>query len=310
MRYRRLVICAGTLIVCALPVILHAQMNVDRNLNAGAFPDSVRSGTFFAATHAFTELQRGSGSVGEEQRWDVKAGLTIDLARWRPHGGLRFSMNAELLANPYSVTHFNPRGVYFEPVFGVAERLGGLDWELSAFHRCRHDVDNIDPPNSADINGTRYKRDLILSGWLLGVSTQPTSLGHRMTSVLSGRVEAYPVRSEERRPVDLTGPLWNHAVASATIGGRLGRRLTNTIEPYVRGWTTMVVFRAPRQADASSNRSYFTERAELGARFAGVGGNIDGFVAYERTFDDLSPPHARAGHVLFAGVRLAARGFM
>ena len=219
-------------------------------------------------------------------------------------------MNAELLANPYSVTRFNPRGAYFEPVLGVAERVAGLDWQLSAFHRCRHDVDNIDAPNPNDINGLRYKRVIVLSGLQLGIGTQPMSLGHQMTSLLSGRVEVYPVRSEERRPDDAAGPLWNHAVASATIGGRLGRRFTKSAEPYLRGWTTMVLFRAPKNVDATSNSAHFTERAELGTRFAGVGGNIDAFVAYEHTFDDLSPPHARAGSVLFAGVRLAARGFM
>ncbi len=69
-----------------LSLPLRAQMNVARNLDTRALADSAPTGAFSGATRAFTEWQRGYGSVGEEQTWDVKAGLTVDIVRWQRKG--------------------------------------------------------------------------------------------------------------------------------------------------------------------------------------------------------------------------------
>lgn len=292
----------------ALPAILSAQMFVTRNAELRTFDDSTPTGTFSGQTHAFTEWQHGYGSVAGEQAWDVKAGLTVDLVRSRSIGVLRLSMNAELLANPYNNTRFNPRGAYFEPVLSLDRNVGGLVWQVSLFHRCRHDIDNLDPADSREgINGMRYKRVIILSGPQIGVGSSVISLGHDATASVSGHVELYPVRVEERRPDDAQGLYWDRAVGATSIGARLAKHISKSVEPYVRGWEAMVLFHSA--ANMQSRRSNFNGRLEVGTRFAGISGNADAFVAFEHTFDDLTPPHGNAGHVFFAGIRLAARGF-
>ncbi len=238
-----------------LAVPLPAQMYVARNVEARSFADSAAVGGFSGATNAFAEWQRGYGSNGGEQTWDVKVGITVDVVRWGPHSGISASLNGELLANPYNSNHFNPRGVYLEPVLGITQRIAGFDWQLAAFHRCRHDVDNIDPADdrSAATDATRYKRVVILSGLQFGIGAKPVSLGHLATALVAGNIEVYPVRFEERRPADEEGLRWNHALASLTLGGRVGREITKSVEPYVRGWTTMVMFHAPNKVMAVSS---------------------------------------------------------
>jgi hypothetical protein len=283
-----------------------AQMHVARNVDAAALA-AAPTGRLIGAMHAFTEWQRGYGSPGEEQAWDVKAGLRVDVVRWRPRSGLVLALGGELLANTYNANRFNPRGVFLEPAVAVVHHAAGLDWQLAAFHRCRHDVDNIDPPNPADaeFDATRYKRVVILSGIQLGATTPDVALGARGTARLSARVEAYPVRFEDRRPADPRGPNWSHAAGSATLAARTGLRVVRGTEAYARGWSTLVLF----GEGAGARRAQVAGRAELGARVGGTAGNADVFAAVERTFDDLSPPAPRAGSVVFVGVRLGDAAF-
>jgi hypothetical protein len=147
---------------------------------------------------------------------------------------------------------------------------------------------------------------VILSGLQLGATTPDVALGARGTARLSARVEAYPVRFEDRRPADDRGPSWSHAAGSATLGGRVGTRVARGTEAYARGWSTLVLFN--RQA-RGARPLQAAGRAELGARLSGPAGGADIFAAVERTFDDLSPPAPRAGSVVFVGVRLGDAAF-
>jgi hypothetical protein len=289
-----------------LPASVHAQMHVARNVDVAPL-EALPTGRFIGATHAFTEWQRGYGSPGEEQTWDVKAGVRVDVVRWRPRSGLVFGLGGELLANPYNAHRFNPRGVFLEPVIAVVHHGAGLDWQLAAFHRCRHDVDNIDPPNPDDVlaDATRYKRVIILSGLQLAATTRDVSIGSRATGRLSARVEAYPVRFEDRRPANPRGPDWTHAAGSATLGVRSGVHVAGGSEAYVHGWSTLVLF----NPSAGARRMQAAGRVELGARLGGTAGSAVVFGAVEHTFDDLSPPAPKAGLVVFVGVRFVDAAF-
>lgn len=315
----RVVVCAVAAVVLVLSIAAPAaaQMHVTRNVGDGRYDATVadslaanaRPAALVMRTSAYADLSRGYGSIGDEGAWNVKLAARIDIARLTRRTRLALDLGAELTANPYNTTRFNPRAIFAEPGLTIMHRSDFAEWAVTVFHRCRHDVDNLDARDDRDTatDTTRLKRVIVLSGLRLGLATRAFRVSGTDVRGWSARawsgVESYPVRYETRGSPARTRPDWRDAQGALTLGGIVERTSAGSIAPYARALTTLVRFRGAGSGVRSG------ARIEPGMRVRGERGSAELFTAVERTFDDLSVVGPQPSTVLSIGLRFGDRGF-
>lgn len=87
------------------------------------------------------------------------------------------SLNNELNANSLNDISFNPRQAIWEENLVYLHNLGKFNnkhfiYNVSLFHRCKHDIDNLDPANSdiPNLEANLTKRVIILTGLTTGLT--------------------------------------------------------------------------------------------------------------------------------------------
>jgi hypothetical protein len=297
---------AGAAILLGLSVFggprLHAQVVASRSV-ATLFPtDSVRG--FFARSSFFGELQRARHSTADDLAWTIRSGGAWDLY----HGNnfvVRAAAAQEVVANPYTSLGFNPRGIVWEERLAAMRSTPRGHLSLALFHRCRHEIDNSDPPEQRvpQPGYTPAKRVVVLSGVEGGVAAA-TQINTRMHLHSMATVESYLAREDTRIPESNVAPRWTDATLSGTGMVRLDMRLSRASTAYLRLWSGGTLFRSPGNGSLRGN-----QRAEAGWRVTGRAGSTDLFMSAERTHDDLVSVEPRASRFISIGFRLAGNTY-
>lgn len=291
---------------------MDVMRNVGEGYRASAATDTLTTAASTALvlhTTSFAEMSRGYGSLGEEGAWNVKLAGRMHIARLSRRTRLALDLGAELTANPYNGTGFNPRAIFAAPGLTVMHRSDFAEWAVTVFHRCRHDVDNLDARDDRETatDTTRLKRVIVLSGLRLGVATRAFRVSgtdvRGWTARASSSVESYPVRYETRGSRTRTPPDWRDAQGALRLGGIVERAGAGMVAPYARGFATLVRFRDAGRGVQSG------ARIEPGLRVNGERGSAEVFTAVERTFDDLSVVGPQPSTVVSIGLRIGDRGF-
>jgi hypothetical protein len=284
-------------VLVSLPLAADAQVMASRSVWIAPASDGPTG--FMARTSFFGELQRARHSTADDLAWTIRTGGLWELYRWNASTVLAGSATAEVVANPYSSLGFNPRGVVWEEQLALVHRRGSLLWHGGLFHRCRHEIDNSDPPEQREPQPgyVPAKRVVVLSGVQLGATTKELhGAGLRVRTGL--RAEAYLAREDTRVPVTPVRPYWTEALAAASAVARIERSLGTGTALYVRFWGAVIPF-----DDATRHN----ERGELGLRLSGAGGGMELFAAGERTFDDHASLTPRASRFVGLGFRFVGR---
>jgi hypothetical protein len=260
-----------------------AQMRIARNVLSTYLVDSVPRTSFVMRTRPFIEAQRGFRSAGDEQAWNLKVGTTTDLFHVGPDIAVALDVGFELTANPHNVTRFNPRAIFLEPGLVVAYRLRGFELQGSVFHRCRHDVDNLDPPNDVarPRDSTRFRREIVLAGERAGVLSPVMHVTGRASVRLWASAEVYTVGLEARSLTVGTPYNASSTRGAASLGGTGSLDLSPRMAVYARGFGSVVSY----DGDGGVHAGW---RVEPGIHVRGSHGAVDLFVATEHAFDDYS----------------------
>ena len=306
---------ARVVIIAALwmtsPAASDAQINVTRNLRPAPLDDSTGANQFLPHTHFFGELQGGFGSTEGEQAWNIKVGGMMELYRWGRRSALVGLVAHELTANPHNNINFNPRGAIWEESLIFLRRQQTFGWHVGAFHRCRHELDNAEPPNprAAPSEYVPTRRLLILSGVQGGIASHDIAIGRR--GLLRGffRVEGYAFASDRRTPRNSDSPHWNDAIGATMFGARVRVDVDAPVTLYAGGWGSVMVFSRDRSR-ARGIHPEFNGRVELGVRRDGMRGGLDAYAAIEHFFDDVSRPVPRPSSVVYLGVRMGSTALM
>lgn len=292
---RKLWLLFFALSACIVPLGLSAQLTVIRTF----WPLTVRDTTppgFLTRIDFYGEAQRGFGSAEDELAWDVKIAGVLELYRWNARTALVAFAGHELTANPFNSIGFNPRGAIWEETVFLVRRASSVDWHVGLFHRCRHEIDNSHPPDESAIDPSYEPtaRLLSLTGLHAGIAGHSASLG-AATLQWFVRAEGYATTTDNREPRNTVAPYWKNAIGSTAAGGRIARDLSASQRLYARAWASFMFF---------SGIDVETQwRGEVGYRATGRGGGVDLFVAYERTFDDVTRPIPQPSQVLGVGIR-------
>jgi hypothetical protein len=118
-------------------------------------------------------------------------------------------------------------------------------------------------------------------------------------------VERYATTTDNRIPRNTAAPFWKRALGAGSGGARMSREVGSGHELYARAWGSLMLFsNGPGRSGMRAEPGW---RTEIGTHASGQGGALDLFLAYERTFDDLSRPTPQPSGVLGLGVRFGAR---
>jgi len=292
-----------TLSLMLIAIWGHAQILVSRNFEADPLRKEMEQPRrFFGNTFFGAEMGHGWFSAEQEQTWNVKYMGYIEFYRWGNRSSLGLTLAHELHANPYNEIYFNPRGGVWNESLVYHRRLEKSVLQLGINHRCRHNIDNADPPRPG--LGPDYEpvsRVLVLTSIFGGFNTDPREIYPSGELTFFGRADAYLYREDARRPITNQEGSWEDIWSSALLGFSLQHTLSENWQLYSRSHLNYIMF--------SDHPNQINYRAEAGISLKGEKARPSVFIAYERFFDDASRPYPLTSNVLFVGIRAISINF-
>ncbi len=283
-----------------------AQINITRNLLFNYPEDTVLSQSrFFRQTHFLGELNSGSGSANEEQKWNIKLIGAFEIFRWKK-AVLTGSLAAELAANPHNDISFNPQTVIWHEQIQYLQQSRLFTWGISVFHRCKHEIDNALPPKE-NMPLYQYKpetRILILSGLQAEISARPLKLSSKLKFNQAIRLENYFIRYDYRNPDNDLPADWENAIGSIQWIVRANYQVSSDWKFFVKGFISPMFF------NNENLTAEWNGRAETGIRFSGTQAGIEIFAAWEHFFDDYSSVVPTKSSVTYIGLRINPNVFL
>lgn len=79
----------------------------------------------------------------DDHAWHHEIGGFLELLR-TPRTSLLVTTQIEFIADPHNEIDFNPRAIFWEEGLVLTRRLRGFDLQVGYYHRCKHDIDNLD----------------------------------------------------------------------------------------------------------------------------------------------------------------------
>lgn len=311
---RMLVLVALVFTASAAP--LTGQLYAHRTLVAVPLDDSTRAAGFLPAIDYFADVQRSSGSAGDDRAWGIRLAGTAEMWRIDRRTSVLISAADEVAANSLKDGGFNPRGISWELGVAFVRRFAAFDWQIGFVHICRHEVDNTDhpeipvtPPDYAPTERTMSANGPRMS-LILRPAVFPSVLGRRVTvrGIVAG--ESYAHKWDGRVAPDTTPSMaynsWIHAQGAASGAVRIEAEMWKQSALFVRASGISVLFRAtPSNPVISKVRA--NHRIEAGWRMPGSGAAMEVYVATERLFDDVMMPTPRTSRMTGVGIRLGER---
>jgi hypothetical protein len=295
---------------------LAAQLYAHRTLVPVPLDDTTRARGFLPAIDYFADVQRSSGSAGDDRAWGIRLAGTAEM--WRIGRGMSFLIFAadEVAANSLKDGGFNPRGISWELGAAFVRRFAAFDWQIGFVHICRHEVDNTDHPE-IPVTPPDYvptERTMSANGPRMSLILRPAALpslfGRRVSirGVFAG--ESYAHKWDGRVAADTTPSMahnsWIHAQGAASGAVRVEAEILKQSALFVRASGIGVLFRATASNPVVS-RLRANHRIEAGWRFPGSGAALELYVTTERLFDDVMMPAPRASRMTGVGLRFAER---
>lgn len=291
-----------TITVCTLGA--EAQIQISRSFEINPLSEEIDKETrLFGAATFGAEVGHGSFSAEEELTWNVKYQGFLEFFRWGNRGVLGLQLGHELRVNPYNEIYFNPRGAIWNESLIYHHKLRKGILHLGLNHRCRHDIDNADPPRD-DISRTGYDptgRVLVLTSVSGGYLSEGKQISQFTEFKYFLRADAYLYTEDSRLPRDNQDGSWENMLGSTVGGLVLDHQLSETWSVHSRSHINYVFFR--------DHQNQINYRTEFGLSATGEKARVSLFLAYERFFDDVSRPFPQPSEVFFIGLRGAASDF-
>ena len=310
------VVGAAALLGAAAPPAAHAQLYAHRTLVPVPLDDTTRAIGFLPGIDYFADIQRSSGSAGDDRAWGIRLAATAEFWRVGRATSILVSAADEVAANGHKDGGFNPRGISWELGLAVVHRFAAFDWQLGFLHICRHEIDNTDHPRIQETppDYVPTERTMSANGPRLSFILRPAELasiaGRRVTvrGVVAG--ESYHHKWDGRTAGDTTASMafdsWMQARGAASGAVRIEAEVWRRSTIFVRGSGIGIFFRsAPGLPVSSPVRG--NHRIEAGWRAPGSGAAVELYLAREHLFDDIMMPDPRPSRMTGIGLRLSER---
>lgn len=236
-------------------------------------PDSVGA---LAGEWMQVEMQRGWGSTMDEQAWQLRLHAGVALWRIDTATTLAFTAHHELTASPFSSIGFNPRTARWEEQLMIQRQLENLVLTAGAFHRCKHDVDNNEPPDD-DTSRRDYiptRRAIVLSGLAVRADWLPNA-----NTIMGAGIEWNALRGDYRTPGGTDPGSWNAMAGVITLRATHALPLSAHASIVGRAWAGIPLFTDGRPLAADA-------RAEVVLRLRRVT-TLEICASVDHQFDDV-----------------------
>ncbi len=267
------------------------------------------------------EVYRGWGSFGHEQAWQLRLHAVAEpyrISAYRSVDSSADSANSsiawttsiefhhELTSNPMNNISFNPRTARWEEQLLV--HASGSWWSARAgwFHRCKHDIDNTDPPN--DDTSSAYspiRRTLILSGPTIAALTAPI-VSRDWSFRFGGGAEWYIVHEDYRIPVSSVTGSWKGLRGALWVQGEASWLLSSSFSLNTQYYLSLPWF-ASRYGAIGNTSVPLEARAELSATITSLSAAMDAVFSVEHTFDEVAFHSAMPSTHVQLGLRFRSR---
>jgi hypothetical protein len=230
-------------------------------------------------------IHNGDGS----HAWYQKLGGFAEFFRISDRQSLTVLGNIEFIADPHNDINFNPRAIFWEEAFLYSARGGDGYWQLGYYHRCKHDIDNLD---------IGYERTLIY-GSIHGRYHHPLRIADNTEVLASVRGDFYTILQDYRKPIigELVHPITGNLSFSTAFNFNLRHKLSGISGLFFTSYLQLDFY--------SSNGGIFRKLASIddlgvsgGAEtglFLEGGGRMKFALRYEYLADtgiDIIPRHA------------------
>ena len=263
---------------------------------------TIDSGPLAQAAFTF-EMARGWRSLEDEQAWQLRLHGLVELWRFNEDLTVAFTAHHELTASPYSSIGFNPRTARWEEQILVQGQVENILWTAGVLHRCKHDIDNNEPPND-DTSNVQYiptRRAVILSGIKANVQhSLPFATAGAFTLSTSLGADYYPISEDYRTPGGNDEGSWKDMEGAVNARLDLSVALSDLWSVTMATWASVPWFTARNMDD---NGIPFDGRAELRLT-ARRNVSIDAFIAVDHQFDEVVYLSPQPTTVVQVGLRL------
>ncbi len=281
------------LILLFLVQVTFSQALIMRNLTATPLDSNIKNG-FFPKMIFAAEANDGFGSVDEEQKWNIKFNAVIGLYKWSNNMLLTTMFSNELVSNTFSDISFNPRGVMWNETISLFVLHKYFHMEYGITHQCKHDIDNLSPPNNDAPPGNRV---VVLTGLYSGIVSKKIEVLSDVNVRSYFKLHYYLFSDDEKIPENTVNKNWKDIAGAFYTGIKTTYDINDSFTLYNKNWFNLVYF----DSDVLFENNY---HVETGVSIKGIIGDFDMYFAYEKFFDDVSRPFTQRNNVNMIGIRL------
>ena len=290
-----------TLLICTIITSsLSAQIRINRALDFNPLQEQIDSSNRLLGSLLYSvEPAHGWYSYNDEQTWTIRNQAFIELYRWKNDKLIGLYLGQELQANPFNEIYFNPRAAFWNESLLYQHKLARSNIKFGFNHRCRHNIDNVDPPRPED--STTYlgeSRVIVLTAITFGFARESLNLSNNITLQLFGQAFYYLYTEDSRKPIRDAGISWEKMHSSINSGYRLDMELSKRLAIYHRSTLDYIIFQ--------SENNQFNYRVEGGINLKGDMANLSLFTAWEYFFDESNQIIPQSSELLQLGIRYSS----
>lgn len=296
------------LLLCLLlQLSLSAQILSTRNVIALPEVDSSATKKLFHQFDFSGEISTGGGSFEEEMAWSYKMMGLLDIYRFSPNTSISFLMAHELNANPHNDIAFNPRKAIWEENIRFYKSRASSAWMVGIFHRCKHDIDNADPPREGVAVPTYIPQNRVIilnginAGYFLSTQFKKTTLYQQLLA------EYYIYTEDSRSPFPGDRATWNELLGALRYTANAEYDLSKYLDLRIGGSLSAAYL------ETSLPTSYSTLNLDYRIEFCLVhnasSNAVELFSSFERLFDDVGFVTPNATEFWSIGLRFRPASF-
>jgi hypothetical protein len=154
----------------------------------------------------------------DSHAWYQKLGGFAEIFRISDRKSLAVLSNIEFIADPHNDINFNPRAIFWEEALLYSFRTGKDFWQIGYYHRCKHDIDNLD---------IGYERSLIY-GSIHGRYNHPVHFSGNTELLAVVRGDFYTILQDYKKPepVRLLSPITGNLSFSTSFNFNLRHKFS------------------------------------------------------------------------------------